>query len=261
MASGIYALVNTTDGKRYIGRTVDLKKKQGYHHWQLTSNRHHNPHLQRAWNRGDTFEFEIIEECDKERLNEREIYWIAHYKTTDMRYGYNLCEGGKATTGRVPSEETRRKISTAKKGKKYDPEVVRRRAETFKRRLREEPEFRERFINNARECGIKRGSPWNIGRKASEETRKKLSKSLRGKPKPESQKQKLRKRFSGENSVTAKLTERDVVQIRLRFLSGERQCEIHKDYPQITPQTLYDIVRCRRWQSVPNTIEELKERL
>ena len=258
MTSGIYAIINETDNKRYIGRAVDVSRRWKHHQWMLNGNRHFNPHLQRAWNRGDTFRFSVIEKCRKEVLNEREIYWIATYHTTDLKYGYNLCAGGKATTGRKFSEETKKIMSEQRKGKKWDPEIVKKRVQTFKEKM-QDPEYREQHHKKCSEAGKKRGSPWNTGKHLSEETKQKMSKSLRGKKKPKSQGEKLREINSGEKSKSAKLKTNDVIQIRLRFLYGERQCDICKDYPQITTQTLYDIVRNRRWKSIPNTIAELEE--
>lgn len=41
------------------------------------------------------FKKETIEICDTvEYLNEREIFWIAHYKSTDINIGYNIAVGG-----------------------------------------------------------------------------------------------------------------------------------------------------------------------
>lgn len=260
MTSGIYAIKNLTDGKTYIGRSVNIEKRWNEHKWQLDSNRHINRHLQGAWNRGDKFDFSILEECENGLLNEREIYWIAYYNTTDSTHGYNLCEGGKSTTGRRCGEETKKKISEKNKGRKCDREVVEKRKTSLKKHMEED----DKFANHVRSQWFRKGhnlgkeAP-NKGKRASEETRQKLSVAFKGKKKPKSQGIKLRKRFSGENSITAKLKERDVVQIRLRFLSGERQCVILRDYPNITPQTMYDICRYRRWKSVPNTIEELEE--
>lgn len=260
MTSGIYAITNITDGKKYIGRAVNTDKRWEYHQWMLENNRHFNPHLQRAWNRGDEFKFSIIEECKKELLNDKEIYWIAHFKTMDMRYGYNLCAGGQATTGRVCSVETKRKISQAHKGRKWSAEAIAKRTATVKRKLEEDPEYLRRRQEQGRANAKKRGDPWNKGKRTPLETRLKQSASGKGKKKPKSQGEKLRQLYSGEKSLSAKLKELDVVQIRLRFLHGERQIDIHKDYPQITTQTMYDIVRNRRWKCVPNTIEELEEK-
>ena len=41
----------------------------------------------------ENFTKEILEECDNEILDEREQYWIKHYKT-QVPYGYNLTAGG-----------------------------------------------------------------------------------------------------------------------------------------------------------------------
>ena len=260
MASGIYAIVNKTNGKRYIGRAVDIEKRWHYHQWMLGANRHFNVHLQRAWNLGDEFEFAVIEECDRGNLNDREIFWIAHYKTTDDACGYNMCDGGGTTTGYHFSEETKKKMSEKRRGVKWTKEAIEKRTKTLKQHFEKDPELKRKFSEIGRNAIIKYAHPSNIGRKASAETRAKLSHSLKGKKKPKSQAEKLRARFSGEGSVTAKLKESDVIEIRLRFLNGERQCEIHRDYPQIITQTMYDIVRNRRWKSVPNTVEELMER-
>lgn len=49
-----------------------------------------------------------------------------------------------------------------------------------------------------------------------------------------------------------------MIEIRLRFLKGEKQRDIKKDY-QVSAQTIYDIVRNRRWRHIPNTIKELEK--
>lgn len=49
----------------------------------------------------DNFKFEIIEECEVEELNQREIYWIDYFDT--FFHGYNQTLGGD-TTARQPKE-------------------------------------------------------------------------------------------------------------------------------------------------------------
>ena len=95
--------------------------------------------------------------------------------------------------------------------------------------------------------------------KLNEEQRKRLSEAQRGKKKvTEEHKEKLRELFSGENSLTSKLTENEVINIRLRFLNGEPRMSIAKDYPNMHPNTIYDIVKGKRWKHLPNSIEELE---
>lgn len=62
------------------------------HFGELNRNVHNNKHLQNAWDkyREESFEFNVLEYCDVELLNEREKYWINHFKSTDSKYGYNI---------------------------------------------------------------------------------------------------------------------------------------------------------------------------
>lgn len=47
-----------------------------------------------------SFKVELIEECDSfESLNEREIYWIAYFNSTDPEIGYNISLGGNTPRG------------------------------------------------------------------------------------------------------------------------------------------------------------------
>ena len=39
-------------------------------------------------------DIELLEECLASELNEREIYWIAFYNSTDNKCGYNMSLGG-----------------------------------------------------------------------------------------------------------------------------------------------------------------------
>lgn len=42
----------------------------------------------------DAFEKAVIEECDESILNDREIFWIDQYQSTDDKIGYNISKGG-----------------------------------------------------------------------------------------------------------------------------------------------------------------------
>lgn len=255
MNSGIYALVNMATGKKYVGRTTDFSKRERTHFWMLEKNRHPNSHLQRAWNNGERFTFQILERCEPDKCNEQEIYWIEKLDT--IKKGYNQCEGGQATTGYHFTEEQRRRISENRKGIPRSREAIERSRETFRERMESDPEFAAEYRQKLSQASKGR-KPWNDGRPHTEEEKRHLSEVLTGRHISSEQKQKLRELNSGENSIIAKLTKRDVVEIRYRFLSGDRQIDIAKDYP-VTPQTIYDIVHNRRWKSVPNTLEELED--
>lgn len=48
-SSGIYEIVNTINGKRYVGSAVSLKRRWVDHRRDLRAGKHHSRHLQNAW--------------------------------------------------------------------------------------------------------------------------------------------------------------------------------------------------------------------
>lgn len=251
MKSGIYAIKNKMNNKMYIGQSVNVNKRKSYHLWLLRNNSHFNPKLQNAFNKygEENFEFVILEKCNKEELDDKEIEYISRYNTTNN--GYNICEGGEGSLGRTLSEETKQKISNANTGRKQDEVAKKRKSEAIKE-LWKTAEYRKKMKQRPKP------KPWNKGRRLTEEEKKHLSEKLKGRRITEEHKKKLHELYKGEKSLTAKLTEQQVIEIRLRFLKGERQCDIKKDY-QVSAQTIYDIVRNRRWRHIPNTIKELEK--
>lgn len=93
---GIYCILNKESGKRYIGQSVDIYTRWKKHQYDLNNNKHCNKYLQYAWNvdQEKSFNFYIVEECNPNELNEKEIYWMDYYNVLNKSYGYNLAEGG-----------------------------------------------------------------------------------------------------------------------------------------------------------------------
>lgn len=94
---GIYKITNTENGKCYIGQSRDIEAR-----WQKhLSSYKSSPdwELYRAFKKYgiSKFTFEIVEECQIEELNEREVYWIAQYNS--FNNGYNMTLGGEACNG------------------------------------------------------------------------------------------------------------------------------------------------------------------
>ena len=138
----IYCIVNTLNGKMYIGQHCG--KKYNYFGSGIMLHRAY-----KKWTK-EVFSKFILEYCDQNKLNEREIYWISYYNTCRGR-GYNITEGGggnlgykyspesiakmkskvisqemrdhlrKINTGKSPSKEAREKISKKLKGIKKKP--------------------------------------------------------------------------------------------------------------------------------------------
>ena len=113
MNSGIYKIVNKVDNKVYIGQSIDLKKRQKSHFNNLIKGTHQNIYLQNAFNKYgiDNFYFEIIEKCDKDELNNKEIYYINYYDSLSRNKGYNIQDGGNSSS---PSLETKIKLMKSK---------------------------------------------------------------------------------------------------------------------------------------------------
>jgi group I intron endonuclease len=111
----IYRATNKLSGKSYIGLTSNFKKRK-YEH--LSSSRNpKNPFAYAIRAHGEeNFEWKIIFECNsREEANKSESFLILFFKTlTPGGYNHNL--GGNS---KWVSEETRKKISIAKKGKGY----------------------------------------------------------------------------------------------------------------------------------------------
>ena len=91
----IYKITNKANNKIYIGSAAHYDKRIGDHVSNLRIGKHHNKHLQFAWNKykEENFIFEILEKVDcKENLKSREQYYIDLYKPFDSNIGYNLCK-------------------------------------------------------------------------------------------------------------------------------------------------------------------------
>lgn len=91
----IYKIINQINGKVYIGQTSKTIKERFEGH-KKKALEHPNRYLYDAMNHYgfDSFTIEQIEECPDECLDEKEIFWIAQYDSTNPNIGYNLTIGG-----------------------------------------------------------------------------------------------------------------------------------------------------------------------
>lgn len=108
--SGIYEIVNTVNGKRYIGSAVKLALRWRQHRCELRKGRH-NPHFQSAWKKyGESaFVFTVLEYVDDiSALIGREQFYINSVKPE-----YNCAPIAGSRLGTKAGEETKRRISEA----------------------------------------------------------------------------------------------------------------------------------------------------
>ena len=88
---GIYKITNKINKKSYIGQSNDIQRRFGEH--KTKGGKSRIPLDMAIQKYGmENFDYEILEECSIELLNEREIYWINFYDTKNQ--GYNCSDGG-----------------------------------------------------------------------------------------------------------------------------------------------------------------------
>jgi len=110
---GIYQIKNLIDGKLYIGGSVSIKRRFSLHKHLLNHNKHFNQSLQASWNTcgNNNFEFSVIIECEKDKLDFNESHFIAINKSNNSEFGFNKRIDCKTNAGNKLSPETKKKIS------------------------------------------------------------------------------------------------------------------------------------------------------
>ncbi len=117
--TGIYKITSPTN-KIYVGQSIDIEKRwKKYRDWV----NHNQPKIFRSMKKYgiENHIFEIIEECNVNELDKRELYWKQHY--LDI-LGWNnvlFCQL-KDGKGGFRSEETKRKMSESNKGRIFSEE-------------------------------------------------------------------------------------------------------------------------------------------
>lgn len=116
----IYKITNRVNGKIYIGQTVQELEVRVRKHFSRakTEIKYQYPLVNDIRKYGENnFDYEIIEIINKlEQLNEREVYWINHYKSI-WPNGYNVTEGGAGTKGYNHRQEDKLNMSKLKVNK------------------------------------------------------------------------------------------------------------------------------------------------
>lgn len=91
----IYKIVNSVNGKVYIGQT---QKRLG-RRWTQHKNcaKRELPYRSKLYDAMrkygyDSFSISVVEECENDALNEREIFWIEQFDS--INNGYNIAKGG-----------------------------------------------------------------------------------------------------------------------------------------------------------------------
>ena len=170
----IYKVTNILNGKIYIGQTIRGLEVRGQCH--ISESKNGNTYFNRALRKycPENFEWEVIEECYSKEDLDLAEEWYIRYYNTFGSNGYNLTFGGEGTIGWKPSEETRKKISKSMCGEN-NPNYGKERSEEYRKKLSDTLKGRKHSEGHKRKL-----SEVNKGKKLSEETRKKMGESRKG---------------------------------------------------------------------------------
>lgn len=167
MISGIYLIINTENGKIYIGSAADIIKRWDWHTRALSKGSHHNILLQRAYDKyGDVFHFCIVEQCSVDNLYKIEQIWIDNCSPD-----YNIYKIAGSPRGRSHTEETKRKIGDWGRGRPLSEETKKKMSESQSNRswshhLNQAAAMKKRGITpehkqKLKEANMKRGYKFN----------------------------------------------------------------------------------------------------
>jgi group I intron endonuclease len=201
--SGVYQLKNKINNDIYIGSTVNLRKRKAMHFHLLRKNEHHNSFLQKAFDEygEENFIFEVLLYCDKQFLTYYEQKLLDKFVPE-----YNISTNSESNIGIKLSQETRDKMSKSHIGKKASEETRKKIAENSKNisdetrkklsesRKGEKHHFFGKHLSKEHiEKLIESHTgqiPWNKGIPCTEETKNKISIAKVGKKQSEETKKK-----------------------------------------------------------------------
>ena len=116
-----YKITNLINGKIYIGKAANIKKRWNKH---KTAARKRDPkdytYLHKSMNKHgfDNFKIEqLTEHSTEEEALAQETVFIKQFQSRDRDIGYNMTDGGDGACGYKFTDEQRKKMSEAKKGR------------------------------------------------------------------------------------------------------------------------------------------------
>ena len=217
MTMGIYTITNIINNKKYVGLSFNIENRWENHikyAFKESNDRYHNNRIYSALRKYglDNFKFEIIEECEKEKLKEREIYWISYFDS--YKNGYNLTIGGDIGGYDLAGEKhPKAKLS------ENDVIDIRIRYNNHERRMEVYELYKDKiklkgFIN------VWQGKTWtNIMMDVYTEENKYFHKHNSS--------------MKGTKNGRAKINQEEVNNIRQRRKNGEKMKEVYNDYSHL----------------------------
>lgn len=204
MNSGVYAIVNKTNGKQYIGSAKNCTARWSGHRHRLQRGTHHCRHLQSAWHKygAAAFEFKPLVYCGA-----KDLILYEQIALDAFRPEYNTARVAGNTLGTKRTAESRSKIAAKATGRKWSAEAKAKLiASTTGRKLSEDR--RAKLIGNKHAAGVKH----------SPERRAAISAFMTGRPRPKSaeQRAKIASALLGRKSTQEQRAKQSVAQLGSR---------------------------------------------
>ena len=231
--SGVYKIRNRENNLIYVGSSTNIEYRWRGHKALLRHNKHHNSHLQNAWNKygEDAFEFLVIEEVlDEKFILNREDFWLIKTNCCNKEFGYNISE----KAGRPNhSAETRAKIKESRKNYKPTEETKKKIGLSSLGNISRLGQKRSEEEKKKGSDSLKKYYQEN---QVSEETREKLRIANTGKKASPETIQKLRDSHKGNQSRVV-YSKEFIETLKQEKAAGSTQIELAKKY-KIAPSTM-----------------------
>lgn len=230
---GIYKITNIINNKSYIGQSTNIERRFKEHCYKGYRSRIMLDIAIKKYGK-ENFTFEVIEECEPDKLNERETYWIKYYDTVES--GYNSSYGGDfqsrgSNNGRaLITEEDVVNIRIAYNQHKRRKDIY----ENYKD-----------IITFGNFAGIWDGRTWRhiMPEVYTEENKRYYS----------------REATNGEKSYKAKFTNDEVLQCRQRYVNETAQ-QIYQDFKDRCKYQSFQHILCgRSYKDLPIYLKKEKK--
>ena len=259
----VYKITSRLNGMIYIGKTTrPLKERIGEHCRQKNTSL-----IDRAIQKHgiENFIVEIIEQCETiEKLNEREIFWIAELNCKHPN-GYNQTDGGDGLTG--CTDATRKKLSEINTGKKM-PDSARVNMSKAQKEIAKRPgesERRSQWMTDyyARPGSLEKKSAEQKKRFESKEESEKMRQRSTGRRHKNSSKMKLsptKKEKIAYPVLEAEIEKRQITRRGLAQLVGVSHTTIIKKLRGEQKMDLETATKIREVLAIETPLEELFKR-
>ena len=228
---GIYKITNQVNQKIYIGQSNNIERRFSQHKSPYEQERYSEKPLYKAFAKYgiENFTFEIIEECSSELLDEKEKHWISTLHSLVHQNGYNITSGG---DGNSDDNHPRHKLTME------DVIDIRTRYNNHERCREVEALYKDRIGHSGFSKIWKGETQADVMPEVYTYENKQFHLHNTGQ--------------KGSSNGRSKLTEEDVIAIRMRKKNGENWKDVYKDYEftGIKPGPFYNIWAGYNWKDI-----------